>query len=69
VIQRQRRAYSFPTKVDSHDALATFKTQSRFPPCIEQRGRVVKAARWSGVPRALHYRWLDEDPTYPGKQV
>ncbi len=29
---------------------ATFKTQSRFLSCIEHCGRVVKAARWSGVP-------------------
>jgi hypothetical protein len=42
-------------------AHATFKTQSRFLSRIEQCGRVVKAARWPGVPRALHYLWPDED--------
>jgi hypothetical protein len=46
-------------------ARATLKTQTRFLAAIEQCGRVLTASRWAGIHRSLHYRWLDEDPTYP----
>jgi hypothetical protein len=38
--------------------------QGRFLMCYEESGQVMKAARWAKMPSSVHYRWLDEDPTY-----
>jgi hypothetical protein len=51
-----------PTKPDT---LTRARTQARFLACFEVCGQVLKASRWAKVPRSEHYRWLEEDPTYP----
>jgi len=40
-------------------------SQERFLACVAECGRVLDASRWAKVARSEHYRWLDEDPTYP----
>lgn len=40
------------------------RAQGRFLACFGACGNVLRAARWSKVGRASHYRWLDESPEY-----
>jgi hypothetical protein len=50
-----------PTVLRAREGRA--RRTSRFLASYEECGRVL-ASRWSGVARASHYRWLDEDPSY-----
>lgn len=41
------------------------EAQGRFLAAYQECGQVLTASRWAKVSRAIHYWWLDEDPTYP----
>jgi hypothetical protein len=43
------------------------ESQPRFLTCFAASCNVLKAARAAKIARVTHYRWLDEDPTYPAR--